>query len=326
MNPTFALKRLRPRTYSIGVYLVGAFVLLQLVALGSVFYLRSTTEERETHSVQAEGESRAAVVSGQADQEEEKVLPNLPSPRIEGRLPFDEGESDLLKIAKLNEDAREYRRMEKWELAQASLEEALRLAPEDSNTLANYAMLEESCGKEGEALGYWKKVVTLGKEQAGETIELAKERSRILTEKLAEAEAALARERVLVGEGPLIQIVSVVTAANPMATTAGSFRKEFQLKLTERDMEVKPSKLKVEVYLYDRDESGRLYRANYEAKFASSEPNWKYGGVETLEVYYVASEQERLRYHGYVIRIYYDGDLQDQRAEPSGLLNEKGVF
>ena len=79
--------------------------------------------------------------------------------------------------------------------------------------------------------------------------------------------------------------------------------------------------VKVQVYFYD-DQEGEISpsKAQVTSSWMSLPVEWKEGGPELLEVKYLPdSIDPRTKFAGYVVAVYYKGDLQDYRAEPSRL-------
>ena len=64
--------------------------------------------------------------------------------------------------------------------------------------------------------------------------------------------------------------------------------------------------------------------ANVSNRWASPPVDWREGDSETLEVSYELAAPpargEKREYHGYMVRLYYRGELQDTQAEPASLL------
>lgn len=79
--------------------------------------------------------------------------------------------------------------------------------------------------------------------------------------------------------------------------------------------------IKVQVYFYDSDGTEiAASKAQSISKWLSSGTDWKNGEPELLEVRYLPdSADSEIKFAGYVVAIYYKGDLQDYRAEPSRL-------
>jgi len=80
--------------------------------------------------------------------------------------------------------------------------------------------------------------------------------------------------------------------------------------------------VKVQVYFYD-EEGGDISpsKAQVTSSWMSSPVDWRDGEPELLEVRYLPETSDpEVRFAGYVVAIYYKGDLQDYRAEPSRLI------
>jgi hypothetical protein len=87
----------------------------------------------------------------------------------------------------------------------------------------------------------------------------------------------------------------------------------------------------VQVFFYDLvdEQSVVQTNANVTYRWDTAPVDWNNGDIEILQVEYAASApnpkekiMENRRYFGYVVRVYYKGDLQDMRAEPVKLLNQ----
>lgn len=79
--------------------------------------------------------------------------------------------------------------------------------------------------------------------------------------------------------------------------------------------------VKVQVYFYDTDGTEiTASKAQSISRWISSGTDWKNGEPELLEVRYLPDAADsQISFAGYVVAIYYKGDLQDYRAEPSNL-------
>jgi len=79
--------------------------------------------------------------------------------------------------------------------------------------------------------------------------------------------------------------------------------------------------VKVQVYFYD-EEGGEITpsKAQVTSNWLSTPVDWKDGEPELLEVRYLPDTPDtEIRFAGYVVAVYYKGDLQDYRAEPGKL-------
>jgi hypothetical protein len=86
--------------------------------------------------------------------------------------------------------------------------------------------------------------------------------------------------------------------------------------------------MKVFVLFYEKVNGKDIARttANVGNRWSSPPADWRDGDTETLEVTYELPAQtarsERREYFGYIVRLYYRGELQDTHAEPANL-NQK---
>ena len=77
--------------------------------------------------------------------------------------------------------------------------------------------------------------------------------------------------------------------------------------------------VKVQVFFYDDDGNGIApSKAQTVSRWISPGTDWKDGEPELLEVRYLPdSADSEVKFAGYVLAVYYKGELQDYRAEPS---------
>lgn len=312
-------KRLRPKTYAVAIWMVGLFVVMQLVALGLAFWFRqNVTIEKVGPPIGEE-----AVAAAQS-REPETAASEPPSPidaLPEGRLTLGGGGATEEQVAQLNEDARLFRRNGDFSMAEVALRQALDLKPNDVLTLTNYAMLEESRGNRSAALARWTQVIEAAPE-GDPTIRLARERAILLEEALRlEADARRREDALMEGIDRRVTVADVRTEPDPLPDNPQRLQRDFLIKSANRSIPVDPSKLRVQVFVYDQIDGGRLEPAKIEAKFLSGQPDFNRPEGETLRTFYAADPQQPERqYYGYIVRVFYDNQLQYQRAEPRSLL------
>jgi hypothetical protein len=98
--------------------------------------------------------------------------------------------------------------------------------------------------------------------------------------------------------------------------------KTLQLAIKSRSREtIDVPQVKVQVYFYD-EQNGEIVpsKAQVTSKWLSAPVDWKNGKPELLEVCYLSDTADPdVRFAGYVVAIYYKGDLQDCRANPPKL-------
>jgi tetratricopeptide (TPR) repeat protein len=310
-------KRLRPKTYSIGWYLVGGFLVLEVCALVLIFWFRQAVVKIET-----EGPSVPGAV---ALERQPPPLENLPVPEIQGRLDVAKAPRGVPTAASLVEEARRYRQAGDFALAEAALRQALELQPGQPVVLTHLALLQEGRGKNAEALELWRQILQGGAPE--ETQRLARDRAELLQERLRLEEAARARERLLLQSPRWLVVDKIQTRPDPLPQRPVEIQKDFFLRWTPSGRAPDAGQVRIQVYFYDRLADGTLKPAPIEARFLSSSPDWTGGeGLEVLQARYFrrAAPGEERTYYGFVCRVYYGEQLQDERAEPIELLGAFG--
>jgi hypothetical protein len=98
--------------------------------------------------------------------------------------------------------------------------------------------------------------------------------------------------------------------------------KTLQLAIKARSKtQVDVPQVKVQVFFYD-EQGGEIFpsKAQVTSRWISTPVDWADGQPELLEVRYLSDGGDPgIRFAGYVVAIYYRGDLQDCRAEPARL-------
>lgn len=76
--------------------------------------------------------------------------------------------------------------------------------------------------------------------------------------------------------------------------------------------------VKVQVYFYDEDDGKIVHStAQVTSRWISPPVDWNGGEPELVEVSYLSdSVDPSVRFAGYIVAVYYKGDLQDYRADP----------
>lgn len=92
---------------------------------------------------------------------------------------------------------------------------------------------------------------------------------------------------------------------------------------------IDPSKVHATVDFYEQDDHAQILHNDVPrpSEWLSAPVDWAEGDPEIFQVKYRMPLEDRgdlppLQYYGYVVAIYYDGELQDQRADPPSLLNQ----
>ena len=164
---------MRPKTYSVAVYIVVGIVLLQVVMLISVFWLRAMVVTVGVNLPIAQGGSTAMTYNpttptlphtGVTPQNPDmQVLPALEtSPNRPGLLKVPDATDKLAQIGKLNEEAEVFLRQNDYSSAADLLIRAEDIDPRNPTTLKNLAETYNLMNDEVQAKAYWQRLVDLG--------------------------------------------------------------------------------------------------------------------------------------------------------------------
>jgi tetratricopeptide (TPR) repeat protein len=316
-------KRLRPKTYSVAVIVVVLFLILELVALAFIFYFRQAIVRIETSGPALESPAPSGQASGpNLPPIEDPALKKLPAPTIEGRLPVPDSEASRQKrITSLIEQAQEFQKQGDFQLAESSLQQALEIEPGNIQILVGFAYLEQARGHNDQAVEWWKKIIALGP-KAGPTIQLARERAALLEEKIRLEHEARSRETSVLDSTSFLALSSVKSEPPDLSQARDEVQIDFFF--TKRQAgNVDPGKLRIQVYFYDRTTDNRLVPSKIEPRFLNDPPDWNSRDTEVLRVHYSKNQQDESGsrvFYGYLIRLYYNGELQAQQASPASLL------
>jgi tetratricopeptide (TPR) repeat protein len=310
--------RLRPTTYSIAVYIVALFILAEIVMLGGIFWFRQTKVQLETTA--APVMNKLPTLNTTAP---DVTIPNLPKPDINGRINVvPQNEKITKEVTQLNSDAQKFRQNGDFSLAESALNQAVELDPENPQTLTNLAMLQEAVGDNDKALVTWKKIISLGN-SAEKTIQLARERANILQQGIVLAEEAKERELSMLTLKRQIIIDSVKTTPENFSADTAVITRDITIKKANNNISVDPGKMKIQLLFCNQLADGRIVTAKIETNFVGANADWADSNPEILHAVYTASkdpETGKKTPMGYLVRVYYNNELQDEKAEPRQLL------
>jgi tetratricopeptide (TPR) repeat protein len=311
---------MRPKTYSVAVYLVALFIVAEIVMLGGIWWFRQSKVKLETVAPAPPANANTPSLNTKAP---EVPIPNLPKPEIDGRLNVvPQNEKIVREVGRLNVDAQNFRQNGDFSLAETALNQALELDPNNPQTLANMAMLQEAMGNNEKALERWKSIIVLG-DSAGKTIQLARERAAIIQQRVVLEQQARQREMSLFLLKRQIVIADVTAVPQTVTDSTPEVQVNFAIKRADAKLRIDPNKMRIQLYVYDRLADGRFIPAkSIEADFVEQPADWSKRDTEILHARYVLSQDaggKRIPY-GYLLRVYYNNELQDERADPIELL------
>jgi len=323
-------KRLRPKTYSIAIYVVVFFLFVEVCFLLSVFWFR------QQFTLETQGPAMPPVAEADAT----PTASSQPSDNPSARLPVPKVATREDRILQLNDQARKFRMNGQLALSRTTLQQALELDPNYPNTLMGLAMIEEDQDKYRSALSYWKKISALPNLSQVQS-QLARERIAMLEDRIR-AEAATQPQEASVPPPPtvtvrkpevsitqvapkLISIPDVIQTPSVLPSVPENITLDFQLKANSPTQYIIPSKMRIQIFLYDQLSTGERVPDVISARFTNSNPFSQPGATETLEVNYSRSAQKDFQqraFYGYIMRVYYNGELQDEKASSPELLKQ----
>jgi len=364
-------KRVRPRTYSIAVYIVVGLLIAEIIALFSIFHFRRVVINISTQAppILAQNPSGLdTMISPDAgDGVSEGLNPLVPEAILNKIKPQDSDEEnpvsvmnepnapdeqDPEKIAQAREEAKRLKaereaeaqrlaqeeknrqirayvdqsvrflREEDFANAKRMLQRALSLDRNNVETLQKLAMLTNQEGRPNEAIQYWRRIVSLGPE-AGEVYSLAKEEVAS-----AEAKAKMALRKPPVGANQAPAKKFMIRGFEKVVGTDPKYADQVKLNFDVALNGVTRSELDnlfIEFFFYDISK-GKVLPGAGEIKVVpvGDEAKWLDDGNMHLEASYQLDEElaksVNRRYHGYLLRIYLNKQLQDEQAEPVQLL------
>ncbi|MCE0521450.1 MAG: hypothetical protein LV480_00890 [Methylacidiphilales bacterium] len=320
------VKRVRPKTYSVAVYLVVGVVLLQVLMLISVFWLRAMVVTVNVKLPNALGNHNQANQPGTA--EYTPSVPRLPS------LETTSGSSGLLRvpsafdersqIANLNEEAQVFLHQNDFQSALDILVKAEDTDPRDPTTLENLAQTYNLLNDSVKSLEYWQRLVDLG---PGMDTLYAAAKDHVQLLETGDAADPLKEPSTLDR-----QIYVEKVEKTPMATRDGDAQFRVRTVLKRKPSQLAgfdQKKLQPYVIFYQQMPDGTLAPDLNQRKGAFDDTFlfWGDKDSEAFGVDYIMpvpgsfgpNNTPQGRYYGFVIGIYYDKVLQDVRSEPADL-------
>ena len=217
--------------------------------------------------------------------------------------------------------------------ALVKLREAGAISPEDPLPIAEMAYTYEKMSLPDKAAAEWRRILQMG-DRAGFYFSAAKSKLDIA---VTTARAAVGGPTGGAGEGEVRFANGRAMALGrvTMAEEAGGKGKRFTLSIpihAKQGAVTNPrTEVVTQVRFFDQINAKDIVptTANVAYRFTDPPADWEDGGIETLQVDYdqplVGRDDpagEGRRYHGYVVRIYFKGQLQAVFAEPANLVQK----
>lgn len=318
-------KRLRPKTYSVAVYLVGAIIALQVVMVISVFWLRAMVVSVGVNlpkpgGLAAQNSNPATRSGAPADF---PTLPSLSGGHL-GLLHLPSASDELAQVDTLNDEAQVFIKQSDFPSALDLLARAEDIDPRYPTTLKNLAETYNMMNDAVRSKIFWQRLVDLG--PALDTL-YATALDHVLLLNSGSNVSPLKEPSTLAR-----QIYIDGVEKTPMETHDGAAQFRVRTVLRRKDSNMPnfdQKKLQPYVIFYQQMPDGSL-TPDLSQRKGSFDDTFLFWGEKTREPFGVdylmpipgtpgPNGAPQGKYYGFVIGIYYDKVLQDVRSEPSDL-------
>lgn len=297
-------------TFVVAASLLGAAAVAQLIAVLVYFAPQFRAPAPQPVAV-SPAATPAPAASGATPA---PVATPAPTPVDEAALARKQRVAELLKEAEKLEKGSEPAD------ALVPLEEAAGIDERNAEVLTRLASLQERFGKRELAEGTWRSILDLGPD-AGRYLDVAEVRLRLLVQQgAAPKEGMELRDQVGLRPESDIGIVDLsVTDEN------GGEIKDLRIAVKSRpgkEIDLSPGALRIDVIFYE-DVDGEIQptTSRVQHMWYTAPVDWKDDGIEILQVKYQVPSSGKdggppPKFYGYMVNIYYHGDLQETRADP----------
>lgn len=323
------------RTFFVALCILGGVALIQLGAVGWAFVSRF-------HSATPD-ETGAAMRNLQAPPEETEKLKmtesfapvepapvaSLPKPtpvaqgsRPKPVPPAQGRQNELVDLAKALRDRGD------MSTALTRLREAQALAPDNPYVISEMALTYEKMGMKDKAMEQWRRIYDMG-ESAGIYYSAADAKLKNGETQPKPGEDGSRKDVEGFQPGSTLALIDI-----DKVDSADTPNKKFLLKVplkTRPGSKIDVHDVTVQVLFYDQVDDGSIVQtnANITYRWSTLPSKWNDTDIQILEVEYSAAslsakerQPENRKYFGYIVRVYYKGDLQDMRADPVKLLKQ----
>lgn len=302
--------------FKIAMILLTGFLLIQLAAV-TIYYLpglRDFIVDRATLPSQP--------------QEHTPPTATAETPTAQTTEPLEQGPDPVLmeKITRLVEESDQAFRVGDHTPAMQKIREADSLLPDDPGILLRMARILERTDEHQPAAAIYNRVLSI----PGLSRELRAQTERKLsmmilpktpTTPLIEAteKGSDIRDESGMQPGSTLGIVDT----RLLDGIAG--QKVLRISIKARpDLPIDPSQVTLHVFFYDKNEEGNILLTDSKiiTEWISPPVDWKDQEPELLNATYTPPDLPGVTYEGFVVGIYYKGELQDTRAAPGSLARQ----
>jgi len=306
-------------TFKVAALLLAAFLVLQLAAV--TWYFLPRLQQAIVTQVVAEKPPEAKV--------EPAVAAATPIPQPTATpAPQQPDDATYEKITALVAESDKAFRIGEYDIGLEKIRQADRLLPNDAGILLRIARLHEKRNETEDAASIYNTVLALpdlGQELRTQTrrklgmLENAKAQPPAALTMVAAEKGADARDEFGLQPGAILGIVDTKLIDGPEG------KKNLRISIKSRPGQtIDSQQMRVHVYFYDKDSAGtiELTESDIATEWISPPVNWGENEPEILDTTYTPPSDPSFSFIGYVVGIYYTGELQDTRANPGSLATE----
>ena len=325
------------RTFFISIIVLGVVAAIQLGAVGWVFIARYHATSQTETTVAMRGQEMPAEDPEKLKLTETFAPPDTtPAASMPKPTPITRAATNGKKETpaqnrqnELAEQAKALRDRGDMSTALIRLREAQALAPDNPFIISEMATTYEKMGMKEKSLEQWRRIFDMG-ESAGIYYSAADAKLKNVEAQARPNPDGTSKKDVEGFQpGSVLALVDITKVDSPDQPD-----KKFTLKLPLKrkpDTKIDVHDVVIQVFFYDSlaDKSVVQTNANMTYRWSTLPVDWNESDIEILEVDYAAStpgpkekHPEVRTYFGYIVRVYYKGDLQDMRAEPVKLLKQ----
>ncbi|MFZ9919911.1 MAG: tetratricopeptide repeat protein [Terrimicrobiaceae bacterium] len=302
-------------TFKVAAGLLTAFLVLQIAAV-AWFYLPRLQEAIVSRAVAqkpAEIPTPAPVAAATP----------VPQPTA-APTPQEPDEATYEKITTLVAESDKAFRIGEYDQGLEKIREADRLLPNDAGILLRIGRLHEKRGETTDAAAVYNTVLALPDLSQELRIQTRRKLGMLESAKaepaapsmIAAEKGADARDEFGLQPGAILGIVDT------RLSDGENGKKTLRISIKSRPGEsIDTTQMRVHVYFYDKDSAGNIELTDGKivTEWISPPVNWSENEPELLDATYTVSGEQGFEFVGYVVGIYYAGELQDTRANPGSL-------
>lgn len=208
--------------------------------------------------------------------------------------------------------------------------EAAAMDPKSPEAIFEIAVTLEKMQLPDKAAEQWRRMFDMG-ESAGPYFTAAEARLNLVKQEMIKTIPATTPENEEgIAAGKTLGLLNVTTDEKEDRSSAKHLALQIPIKARARE-KVDVRDLTIQVLFYDIVDSRDLVQttANVSSRWTTAPADWLESNIESLEVDYQlplpdakAARRENRKYFGYLIRVYYKGELQASAGEPERLIQQ----